>query len=110
MAMQRSKDTFENFADGICSIREINDDGNAGVEKEHLRFRERTVGVRRYYEAMTAKVQVDRLIRVTYRPWLTTEYLAIMGGEIYEIKQVQTIADTFPKCSDLSLHLARKRR
>lgn len=89
---------------------EIDDDGNAGKEKENLRYQDRTVGVKRYYEAMTAKVQVDRLIRVPYRPWLTSEYLAVIEGEVYEIGQVQKIFDSMPKCSDISLHLTRQRR
>lgn len=101
---------FEVFNDGVCSIREIDDDGNAGRQKEALRFQERTVGIKRYYEAMTAKVQVDRLIRVPYQRWMTTEYLAVIDGEVYELKQVQTIPDTLPKTNDLSLHLAMQRR
>ncbi len=102
--------TFETFGDGICSIREIDDDGNAGTELERLRYQERTVGIRRYYEAMTNKVQIDRLVRVQYRPWLTTEFLAVISGQVYEIEQVQVIPDACPKSCDLSLHLARKRR
>ena len=38
---------FEVFNDGVCSIREIDDDGNAGRQKEALRFQERTVGIKR---------------------------------------------------------------
>lgn len=110
MNTQNSKDTFETFNDGIVSIRLIDEDGNAGGEKERLRFRERTVGAQRYYEAMTAKVQIDRMIRVPFRPWLTTEYLAVIEGEIYEIKQAQKIMDTKPKTNDISLHISRQRR
>lgn len=101
---------FQAFNDGVCSIREIDEDGNAGAEVEGLRYQERTVGIKRYYEAMTNKIQIDRLIRVQCRPWLATEYLAVMGGQVYEIVQVQVVADSMPKTNDLSLHLARKRR
>ncbi len=100
---------FQIFNDGTCSIRLIDDDGNAGKVKEHIRFQERTVGVKRYEEAMTNKVQIDRLVRVPLRPWLTTEYLAVIDGIVYEIRQVQRIMDTWPKCNDISLHLARNR-
>ena len=50
------------------------------------------------------------MIRVPYQRWMTTEYLAVIDGEVYELKQVQTIPDTLPKTNDLSLHLARQRR
>lgn len=107
--MDKSKQ-FEVFNDGVCGLREIDDDGNAGVQREALRFQERTVGIKRYFEAMTAKVQIDRLIRVPMRPWLTSEYLAVIDGQVYEIKQIQKINDTSPKTNDISLHLTRQRR
>ena len=69
MTTQRNM-TFEKFNDGIVAIYEIDDDGNAGTQKEKLRFSEKTVGYNRYYEAMTAKVQIDKLLRVPCRRWL----------------------------------------
>lgn len=110
MTLQKNRDISETFNDGICSIHLIDDDGNAGTQVERLRFQERVVGTARYYEAMTVKVQIDKLIRVLFRPWLTTEYLAVIDGVVYELKQVQTIVDSKPKTNDLSLHLARQRR
>ncbi len=107
--MEKSRQ-FQTFNDGTISIRLINDDGDAGEEQEHLRFQDRTVGATRFYSAMAAKVRVDRLVRVPYRPWLTTEYLAVIEGEVYEIKQAQLVPDARPKSSDLSLHIARQRR
>lgn len=109
MTTQRNV-TFEKFNDGIVAICEIDDDGNAGTQKEKLRFSEKTVGYNRYYEAMTAKVQIDKLIRVPLRRWLTSEYLAVIGSDVYEIHQAQTIMDSFPKTTALSLHLTRQRR
>ena len=109
MTMQRNV-IFERFNDGIVAICEIDDDGNVGTQKEKLRFSEKTVGYNRYYEAMSAKVQIDKLIRVPFRRWLTSEYLAVIGSNVYEIHQVQTIMDSFPKTTALSLHFIRRRR
>ena len=109
MSTQRPTVSFENFNDGIVSIHEIDDDGNAGKIYGKFRYGERTVGAARYYEAMTAKVQIDRLIRIPYQRWITTEYLAVLEGKVYEIRQVQIIQDTLPKTNALSLHLARQR-
>lgn len=101
---------FQTFNDGCCSFRLMDDDGNAGREKEHLNFEERTVGYKRYYEAMTHKIKADRLIRVPFRPWLTTEYLAVLDKQVYEIKQVQLIPDAAPRSLDVTLHFASQRR
>ena len=110
MTTQNSRNTFETFNDGICNFHEIDEDGNAAEILESIRFQERTVGIRRYYEAMTAKVQIDRLIRIPYQPWMTSEYLAVIHGQDYEIKQVQVIPDSLPQCNDISLHYTRQRR
>lgn len=110
MTMQNNRVIFETFNDGYCRFHVIDEDGNAGAERAGIRFQERTVGVKRYYEAMTNKVQIDRLIRIPWQPWMTTEYLAVIEGQVYEIKQVQIIPDTNPKCNDVSLHLTRQRR
>lgn len=110
MILQNSRNTFETFNDGICAFCKIDEDGNADEIRESIRFRERTVGIKRYYEAMTAKVQIDRLIRIPYQSWMTSEYLAVIDGQVYEIKQVQVIPDTLPKCNDISLHHTRQRR
>ena len=101
---------FQTFKDGSCTIHLMDEDGNAATVKEKLRFEKRTIGYKRYIEAMTAKMQIDRLIRVLARPWLTTEYLAVINGEVYEIRQVQEINSVNPPSMDLSLHLARQRR
>lgn len=108
--MQKDRAIFETFNDGICSFHEIDEDGNAGAVRARLRFGERTVGIKRYYEAMTNKVQIDRLIRIQYQHWMSTEYLAVIDGRVYEIVQAQTVPDAMPKSNDLSLHLAQKRR
>jgi hypothetical protein len=110
MNIQKSKVAFESFNAGICNVYNIDEDGNAGTLLESLRYQKRVIGTKRYYEAMTAKVQVDRLIRIPFQPWITTEYLAVIEGEVYEIVQVQEITDTRPKVNDLSLHITRQRR
>lgn len=110
MTTQKSKVIFETFNDGVCSVCEIDEDGNAGKGKVAIRFQERTVGIKRYYEAMTNKVQIDRLIRIHWQSWMSTEYMVIIDGKTYEIVQVQTIPDALPKCNDVSLRLVRQRR
>ncbi|MFR8547740.1 MAG: hypothetical protein ACLVEV_03825 [Lachnospiraceae bacterium] len=106
----RRDNKVQTYNDGNCTFFLIDEEGNAGSAKETLRFEERTVGVQRFYESMTKKFQVDRVLRVPLRPWLTTEYLAVVDGEVYEIEQVQTIRSLEPKSNDVALHRARQRR
>ena len=110
MITPNGKGMFRTFNDGICTIHCTDDDGNAGDVVAKVRFQKRTIGVTRFYEAMTAKVQLDKLIRIPLQPWLTTEYFIVIGAEVYEIKQAQEIMDTMPKASDVSLKLTRQRR
>lgn len=100
---------FETFNDGVISFHLIDDDGNAGALAGAFRYQERTVGAARYYEAMTNKLKIDIMVRIQYQSWLTTEYLAVIGGTVYEIIQVQTVGGTLPKTQNVSLHLARQR-
>lgn len=108
--MQNDKSDFQTYNDGICHFHEIDEDGRPEKEVERLRYQERTVGVRRYYEAMTAKMQIDRLIRVPFREDITTGHYAVIAGQTYKIQQVQTIADCRPKSMDISLQKIRQRR
>lgn len=110
MTTQGSRVTFETFNDGVCAFCPPDEEGNAGKPKEKIRYGERTVGSQRYYEAMTNKVKIDHMIRVPYQPWLTTEYLAVISGEVYEIVQVQLIPDTLPRTQNVTLHRSRQRR
>ncbi|WP_248835935.1 hypothetical protein [Hominisplanchenecus faecis] len=61
------------------------------------------------YEAMTAKMQIDRLIRVPFREDITTGHYAVIAGQTYKILQVQTIADCRPKSMDISMQKIRQR-
>lgn len=103
------KERFQTFKDGNCTIHLIDEEGNAGTIREKLRFEDRTIGYKRFIESMTAKMQTDRLIRIHSRKWITTEYLAVIDGEVYEIRQVQKIKSISPESMDLSLHLSRQR-
>ena len=109
MNTRKTTVSFETFNDGLVSVHLIDDDGNAGQIRGKFRYAEKTVGAARYYEGYDGQDTVDRLIRIQYQEWLTTEYLAVIHGRVYEISQVQMIPDSLPKTSALSLHLARQR-
>lgn len=77
----------------------------AGNPHERLRYAERTVGVTRHYAAMQAKERVDLLIRVPFRPGVSTDDVAIptRDGKQYRITLIQKIEKTLPAMMDLTL-------
>lgn len=97
------------FNDGIVKIGSLKNVALPGKMpkmefqiKAYLRFKERTVGVNRYYAAAQNNIKVDRLIRCPQYD-ISTQDIAVIGGEEYKIKQVQYPEDVHPKVIDLSL-------
>ena len=93
--------TVENGAENGDTPRET----LAAFPKETLRYGQRTVGVKRHYEAMQAKERVDLLIRVPFRPAVSTDDVAIptMDGKQYLITLIQKIEGSEPPVMDLTL-------
>ena len=100
--------------DGIVKIYAVEnaaENGNTPLKtlaeppKEKLRYAQRTVGVKRHYEALQAKERVDLLIRVPFRPGVSTDDVAIptMDGKQYLITLIQKIEGTEPALMDLTL-------
>ena len=64
------KTKFESFNDGVVDLHKVTDlalPGDLPVEglvlKQTLRYKERTVGLNRYYEALQHDIKVDYVIR-----------------------------------------------
>ena len=95
----------------IYTVENTGENGNTPVEtlaavpKERLRYRERTIGVKRHYEAMQAKERVDLLIRVPFRPGVSAQDVAVptFDGKQYLITLIQKIEGTIPPLMDLTL-------
>lgn len=97
------------FNDGVVKIyrlENVAEEGNRPVEKlklkETLRYKERTVGMGRYWTGFQNNVKIDRLLRVNKRNTVSTQDVAIPNdGNQYIVKQVQYIEDL--KVMDISL-------
>jgi hypothetical protein len=97
--------------DGFLKICEVTDTALPGeMPAEGLKelwthaFAERTVGMRRYYEALRTPARIDMMVRCHLNRGCTTHHVIVMpDGEQYAIKQVQRILDTRPQAMDLSL-------
>jgi hypothetical protein len=111
--MIRNKNT-ENYMDGVVKIYTLTNTAEPGCKpafsetlKETLRFRERTVGVTRFYTALESVGEIARLIRCPLRRNVTAHDIAVIIADgpaaKYEIGQIQYPEGVVPKAMDLSL-------
>ena len=100
--MPRAKrEIFETFEDGVLLI--CGTKGRQLVENRFcLRFGERTVGERRYWDAKAVDSRVERLVSVPMVKGIDTLDIVLIGGVQYKILQVQKIFSS-PPCLYLSL-------
>lgn len=100
------------FNDGVVNIYSVGNIAPPGnMPKEGLtlkvgplRYKERTVGMGRFWTAMQAQVKIDQVIRVQQLRSISTQDIAIPNdGKQYEIKQIQYPEDVEPPVMDLSL-------
>lgn len=101
----------ESFPDGIAVIYDNQNRGGVGnypvdklVERHRLRFRERTVGVSRFYAALQDNSRIERMIRCPRMDDVSVlDAVRIVGGEHYRIVQIQYPEDVSPAVMDISL-------
>jgi hypothetical protein len=106
-----ANDTFTAFTDGYVQIFDVTNAAAAGntpvaslTPKVELRFKERTVGVQRFYAALQENVTVSRLLRCPAIMSVSTQDVAqVDGDEFYKIRQVQYPENVTPRVMDLSL-------
>ena len=101
----------QNFDDGIVEIYAVSDTASPGYEpkpqltqKLVLRYEERSLGIRRYYEAMQNQINVERVVRCPRVSGVTNQDVAqTEDGRYYRIDLVQAVTDVYPPCMDLTL-------
>jgi hypothetical protein len=97
------------FTDGVLQIYEVFNKAPKGdkpqeelVPKMTLRYAERTVGIKRFWEAKAHDVNIQRLVRCPRVDDVSTQDVAVgVDGKQYRIAQVQYPAET--PTMDLSL-------
>lgn len=105
------------FQDGLAKIYALE---NAAENAEYpdpqptlkhsLRYDERTVGIKRYSEALQHNAEVKYLLRMPLRRDVSTQDIVVPNdGEQYAIHQVQYIEDSAPPVMDLTLVDAKQR-
>jgi len=99
----------QTFNDGIVKIYKIDNIAEPGnmpkdglIFKETLRYKERTVGVNRYWAALQDNIRINHVLRVPERRNVSTQDIAIPNdGKQYKIVQIQYPEDM--SVMDLSL-------
>lgn len=105
------KDEFLQFNDGVTDIYSVGNVAPPGdkpregliLKYKALRYEDKTIGVKRYYEAMQANAQLDELIQVPMHKDISSQDVAVIGSRQYSIDQAQHLTDTRPPSSKLSL-------
>jgi len=105
----------QSFPDGVVSFYKVTDialPGDLPIEglvlKQTLRYKERTVGMSRFYQAMQNNIKVDFVIRCPEVRGLSekaTDILVaiLIDGQQYKVMQIQYPEDVEPPVMDLSL-------
>lgn len=90
----------ESYNDGTLELWTVVAGEN--VKIANLRYENKTIGVERHYAAKKRDEQVDKLVKTPFVKASPDEFV-IIGGEKYEILQVQELPDATPKSMLLSL-------
>lgn len=101
----------QNFNDGvvrICEIENVAEPGKMPVEllllKRKLRYKERMVGLKRFYEAKQANVNVKYVLRCPRLRDVSAQDVAVPNdGKQYRIVQIQYPEDIDPPVMDITL-------
>ena len=105
----------QTFNDGVCKIYKVENTALPGdmpvdglVLKQTLRYKERTVGMGRYYAALQNNIKVDFVIRCPEVRGLSeknTDILVaiLIDGQQYKVVQLQYIEDAQPPSMDITL-------
>ena len=101
----------QGYNDGLVIIYPVTDSAAPGYEpkpqltkKLALRYEERSLGIRRYYEAMQNQISVERVVRCPRVAGVTNQDVAqTEDGTYYRIDLVQAVTDVYPPSMDLTL-------
>ena len=106
---------YQSFEDGVVSIYKVADISAPGdmpvdglVLKQYLHYKERTVGMGRFYSAMQNNIKVDFVIRCPEVRGLSEKandilVAILIDGQQYKVMQIQYIEDAHPPSMDLTL-------
>ncbi|MGN0484898.1 MAG: head-tail adaptor protein [Lachnospiraceae bacterium] len=101
--MRRKSQKFETFNDGILDICKASGRTLIETKAAGVRYGNKTVGVKRYWEAQVSGNNISRMVSVLYIPDIERDDIILVKGRQYRISQVQEKFDAKPPCLYLSL-------
>jgi hypothetical protein len=102
----------QTFNDGVASIYSVENIASPGgmpkealtIKAANVRYKERTVGMSRFWAAKQTNAKIGRLLRMPKLNSVSTQDVVIpIDGKQYKILQVQYPEDVYPPVMDLSL-------
>ncbi len=102
MSLIKTPTKFETFTNGICTVYTV-EAGKLAAVKATFHFGNRTVGMRRYYAAKAATVEINKLIQIPRYEDISSMDAVVIDEERYKIEQIQHISDTNPPITVLTL-------
>lgn len=94
---------FESFMDGLVSFWALDEKRCPVLLVDGIRYQDRVVGSKRNYSAEQANHIIAKLIRIPRTDLVVRGTFAVIGGQQYQVLQAQTIHDTIPQCTDITL-------
>lgn len=94
---------FESFLDGLCSFWQLDVSQKPVCRQKGIRYQLRVVGSKRNFCAEQAGHNIQMLIRIPRTDSIERGSFVVIEGEQYTVIQAQTITDTIPQCTDLTL-------
>ena len=94
---------FESFMDGLVSFLALDEKRRPVLLVDGIRYQDRVVGSKRNYSAEQANHIIEKLIRIPRTDLVVRGTFAVIGGQQYQVLQAQTIHDTIPQCTDITL-------
>lgn len=96
---------FVSFSDGVCNIYPTDDGGNRQADKyTNLGFSNRTLGLKRFFEAAANQMSVNKVIRIPQLNNIDSYDHVEINSVSYDIKLVQNIYNSNPPSIDLTLN------
>ena len=92
--MAKKKVQFESFPDGVCKLWQLDGGKRPVLLLSGVRYRERTVGERRNFDAEQAGHTIQMLIRIPQMDFVKPGVFVTIGDQQYKVLQAQKINDT----------------
>lgn len=109
---------IQTFNDGVLfvySVTDVSDPGEAPeqglvIKWSAVRYHERTVGERRFWNALSRDTRISLMLRVPENRSIRDGDIVLLGDQPdqYEIRQLQYIEGAAPPVMDLSLERVAK--